>query len=116
VEYCAFASARFEFPGNLCTSITWKGRQFRDVQISGPFRRWDHTHRMTPEGSDSYYLKDRVQYELPLRVVDDLVGYPFVRKKLEKTVSLSSSCHCQSDGQRSQRHLLSIASNYFNQA
>jgi len=27
-----------------------EGRQFRDVQISGPFRRWEHTHRMDPEG------------------------------------------------------------------
>jgi ligand-binding SRPBCC domain-containing protein len=61
-----------------------EGRQFRDVQISGPFRRWDHTHRMSPEGPDACCLEDRVEYELPLGIVGDLVGYPFVRKKLEK--------------------------------
>lgn len=61
-----------------------EGRQFRDVQISGPFRRWDHTHRMTPEGPDACCLEDRIEYELPLGIAGDLVGLLFVRRKLEK--------------------------------
>lgn len=59
-------------------------RQFRDVQVSGPFRRWDHTHSMTPEGPDACWLEDRVEYELPFGAVGDIFGYPFVCKKLEK--------------------------------
>ena len=29
------------------------GRQFRDVQLCGPFKSWIHTHRMTPTGTTS---------------------------------------------------------------
>src|SRR5690348_7601359 len=25
------------------------GRQFRDVQLSGPFARWEHVHRIVPD-------------------------------------------------------------------
>ena len=61
-----------------------EGRQFRDVQISGPFRRWDHTHRMLPEGPNSCLLEDRVEYELPLGFLGKLLGGWFVQRKLKK--------------------------------
>lgn len=61
-----------------------EGRQFRDVQIRGPFRRWDHTHRMMPEGPKSCRLEDRVEYELPLGFIGSLLGGWFVDKKLRK--------------------------------
>ena len=61
-----------------------EGRQFRDVQIRGPFRRWDHTHRMIPEGSKSCRLEDRVEYELPLGIIGSFLGDWFVHKKLQK--------------------------------
>jgi ligand-binding SRPBCC domain-containing protein len=61
-----------------------EGRQFRDVQISGPFRRWDHTHRMIPESANSCVLEDRVEYELPLGMIGKFFGGWFVRRKLEK--------------------------------
>ena len=62
-----------------------EGRQFRDVQIRGPFRRWDHTHRMMPEGPGSCRLEDRVEYELPLGFIGSLLGGWFVdNKKLRK--------------------------------
>src|SRR5271169_5950447 len=41
-----------------------EGRQFRDVQISGPFRRWEHTHLFTPAGPGACILEDRIDYEL----------------------------------------------------
>lgn len=61
-----------------------EGRQFRDVQISGPFRRWDHTHRMTPEGPNSCLLEDRVEYELPFGALGSFVAGWFVQRKLKK--------------------------------
>jgi uncharacterized protein len=61
-----------------------EGQQFRDVQISGPFRRWDHTHRITPEGPTSCRLEDRIEYELPFGALGNLVGGWFVRRKLKK--------------------------------
>src|SRR5258708_392141 len=35
-----------------------EGQQFRDVQVSGPFARWEHTHRMAPEGPGTCVLED----------------------------------------------------------
>lgn len=61
-----------------------EGRQFRDVQIQGPFRRWEHTHRMTPDGPGACVLEDRVEYELPLGPIGRLFAGWFVRRKLQK--------------------------------
>src|ERR1700726_3150519 len=35
-------------------------RRFRDVQIRGPFARWEHTHTIEPEGTDESWLGDRM--------------------------------------------------------
>lgn len=54
-----------------------EGRQFRDVQIEGPFARWEHTHRMLPHDLDRgrSVLEDRIAYELPLAsVTEPLAG------------------------------------------
>ena len=61
-----------------------EGRQFRDVQISGPFRRWDHTHRMIPESENTCILEDRVEYELPFGIFGKFFGGWFVHRKLKK--------------------------------
>ncbi len=61
-----------------------EGRQFRDVQISGPFRRWDHTHRMIPDHVNTCILEDRVEYELPHGILGKFFGDWFVRRKLNK--------------------------------
>jgi uncharacterized protein len=61
-----------------------KGMRFRDVQVRGPFARWEHTHlMMASEGSHSF-LVDQIDYELPLGAVGELVGGSFVRRKLER--------------------------------
>ena len=59
------------------------GRQFRDVQIRGPFAYWEHTHRMDPDGPDASFLDDRVVYALPFGPL----GRPaqgLVRRRLER--------------------------------
>jgi uncharacterized protein (TIGR01777 family) len=61
------------------------GRQFRDVQIEGPFTRWEHTHRFEPDGPAASHLEDRIEYELPLGAVGGAIGAPFVRAMLEQT-------------------------------
>jgi uncharacterized protein len=60
------------------------GRQFRDVQISGPFAAWVHTHTMIPDGDDGCILEDHVEYRLPLGVLGRWGGAGFVRRKLER--------------------------------
>jgi len=61
-----------------------EGRQFRDVQIEGPFTRWEHTHRFEPDGPSASYLEDRITYELPLGGIGASLGEPFVRPMLEQ--------------------------------
>ncbi len=61
-----------------------EGRQFRDVQISGPFSQWIHTHRTEPDGPLACYLEDRIEYALPLGAFGRLLAGSFVRKRLER--------------------------------
>jgi ligand-binding SRPBCC domain-containing protein len=42
------------------------GVQFQDVQVSGPFTEWVHTHRVEPAGNGRSVLIDHVDYRLPL--------------------------------------------------
>lgn len=59
-----------------------EGRQFRDVQTSGPFARWEHTHRIEPDGDAACTLDDTVEYELPMGALGRVVGGPMVRALL----------------------------------
>ena len=61
-----------------------EGRRFRDVQIRGPFRRWEHTHEVTPDGPQASFLEDRIEYELALSPLSDWVAGPIVRRKLDR--------------------------------
>ena len=42
------------------------GRSFADRQESGPFARWEHVHRMLPDGDVRSVLEDDIRYTLPL--------------------------------------------------
>lgn len=45
---------------------------FRDEMIRGPFDRWSHTHAFYADG-DATVLRDRVEYDLPLGRVGDVL-------------------------------------------
>ena len=74
--------------------VTWvadhkehvEGRQFQDVQTSGPFSRWVHTHRFEPvEGApERSVLVDHIDYVLPAGAAGDLVAGAPVRERLER--------------------------------
>jgi ligand-binding SRPBCC domain-containing protein len=57
---------------------------FRDVQVRGPFARWDHTHRMIPDGPDASWLEDRVEFDLPAGALGNALGGWYVRRKLNR--------------------------------
>lgn len=61
-----------------------EGREFQDFQRAGPFRRWAHTHRFIPDGPQTCWLEDRVEYELPFGAVGDFFARRFIRRKLER--------------------------------
>jgi uncharacterized protein (TIGR01777 family) len=58
--------------------------QFCDAQIAGPFARWEHTHRFTPDGAAACDLEDRITYALPLGVVAQRWARSLVRRKLDR--------------------------------
>jgi uncharacterized protein (TIGR01777 family) len=65
------------------TSVT-PGSEFQDVQLSGPFAKWEHTHSVLPNAAGGSVLEDRIQYALPLGSLGALVAGRFVRSKLER--------------------------------
>jgi uncharacterized protein (TIGR01777 family) len=60
------------------------GVQFRDIQRAGPFARWEHTHRVEPDGPASCYLEEHIDYALPFAPFSHLVAGGFVRRKLNR--------------------------------
>lgn len=61
-----------------------EGRQFVDVQIQGPFARWEHTHRFLEREGGRSYLEDAIELELPFGALGEFVGRPFVTSQLER--------------------------------
>ncbi len=61
-----------------------RGRMFQDVMISGPFRRWQHTHLFIPDGRNSSWLEDRVEYEFPLGWLGKLIGGAYTGGRLSR--------------------------------
>lgn len=60
------------------------GRQFRDVQIEGPFQHWEHTHLFEPDGDEACYMEDRIAYRLPGGMLGRLLGASFVKGQLQR--------------------------------
>ncbi len=60
------------------------GRSFRDVQISGPFRRWEHGHEVTPDGPMASHIEDRIVYELPFAPLGEVIAGGAIRRKLDR--------------------------------
>jgi uncharacterized protein (TIGR01777 family) len=61
------------------------GRQFRDVQVEGPFARWEHTHRFDPVEAGGSVVEDRIEYVLPLEPVSDWLVAGSIRERLDRS-------------------------------
>jgi ligand-binding SRPBCC domain-containing protein len=62
----------------------WRaGRSFTDVQLRGPYARWIHRHRFAPEGGGTW-VRDEVEYVLPLAPLSEPVHALFVRPRLRE--------------------------------
>lgn len=59
-------------------------RSFRDVQVSGPFARFEHEHRIDADGGDACFLEDRIEYALPLGALGRLLAGGPVARRLER--------------------------------
>ena len=60
------------------------GRMFRDVMVSGPFPRWEHTHEFLPETDTSSWLADTVEYDFPLGWLGKFLAGAYTRKRLQR--------------------------------
>lgn len=58
--------------------------QFTDIQTSGPFAAWRHTHWMTEQGPDASLLEDDVAYTLPLAPLSSAVAGWVARGQIER--------------------------------
>ena len=61
-------------------------RGFADIQLSGPYRRWEHVHEFT-EVEGGTRVDDRITYELPLGPLGELAHLWLVRPELERVFS-----------------------------
>jgi uncharacterized protein (TIGR01777 family) len=93
------------------------GEQFRDVQTSGPFAHWVHTHRVEPDGRDACWLEDRVEYALPFGGLGALMGGGYTRRKLarmfryrHRLTAADVAAHTRAQGVRPMKILVSGAS------
>jgi ligand-binding SRPBCC domain-containing protein len=55
--------------------------QFVDVQVRGPYRLWEHTHRFV-EVAGGVEMTDRVRYALPLGPMGRVINYLLVERDL----------------------------------
>jgi len=58
------------------------GVEFQDVQVSGPFARFEHTHKIIPQDADTCWLEDDIDYALPLGTLGQWVAGGFIRRQL----------------------------------
>lgn len=59
------------------------GRRFVDVQVRGPYRLWEHSHRFEPH-VDGTLVEDTVRYSLPLGPLGRLAHTAFVGRDLRR--------------------------------
>ena len=57
-------------------------RGFRDVQLAGPYRLWDHAHRFWEEQGGTV-VHDRVDYEPPLGPLGAVLNALVIRRRLD---------------------------------
>ncbi|MBO9540468.1 TIGR01777 family oxidoreductase [bacterium] len=59
-------------------------RQFRDLQLEGPFAAWDHLHAFTPQGDHRCVLKDEIMYRVPFASLGQTVMGPTIARELTR--------------------------------
>lgn len=95
------------------------GRGFRDEQVSGPLKRWVHTHGFEPDGGEASWMSDSIDYELPLsplsRPADALSVRPMLARQFayrHDRVRADIARHRAVAGRAPQRFVISGASGF----
>lgn len=64
---------------------------FKDIQVSGPYKIWEHEHRFEPVAGGTV-MRDIVRYELPLGFLGSLVERYWVRRDLQRIFDHRAQC------------------------
>ncbi len=59
------------------------GESFKDIQLKGPYKKWEHTHGFIPYQNGTL-MTDHVRYQVPLGSIGSLVAGAFVRRDIQK--------------------------------
>lgn len=60
-------------------------KQFVDEQVSGPFKKWAHTHQTLENPDGSSLLRDDIDYQAPWGPLGSLLADGYLRHRLERT-------------------------------
>jgi ligand-binding SRPBCC domain-containing protein len=60
------------------------GVRFVDVQLTGPYRLWHHTHEFAPDGAGGTVMRDTVRYALPFGPLGEVAHRLFVARDLRR--------------------------------
>lgn len=82
---------RYRIRPLLGIPMTWTTRigaydpphRFEDIQLGGPYRRWEHIHTFEPVRGGTI-VSDEIAYEVPLGPLGDLANRLVVRGELER--------------------------------
>jgi len=61
---------------------------FVDEQLTGPFRRWHHTHHFDPDGHGGTLMRDVVDFAAPLGPLGRLVERTVLTRYLRRLIAL----------------------------
>lgn len=80
--------SRFGVPQKIASTVTAfeDGVSFTDAQVSGPFAKFEHTHRVEPDANGSRML-DRIEYEAPGGIVGLYLTNARIVRELASTMS-----------------------------
>jgi uncharacterized protein (TIGR01777 family) len=60
------------------------GKQFRDIQLQGPFTSWEHTHLFTQRGEGHAFLTDHISYAVPWGALGQWVNSAYIVPQLTR--------------------------------
>jgi hypothetical protein len=80
------------------------GVQFEDCQLSGPFHRWIHLHRVLPVEHHQVRVQDIIEFDCPLPPIGNWFGGAFTLYKLNRMFKYRHSI-LQQDISQQQKYL-----------
>ncbi|WP_329563239.1 SRPBCC family protein [Streptomyces uncialis] len=79
-----------------------KPGSFVDEQVTGPFRRWHHTHRFVPDGRGGTVMHDEIQFAAPFGLLGAAVETVVLARYMRNLI-LARNVHVKQRAEESAR-------------